>query len=276
VTHDGSLISIVEMIGAQALVGADEFNQIYEGLATSLQTRMSRPGHSIQVFFNYDIEAIEKQIKDTLNPARQTAHRLNLELKDLFNEKERFLSEYCAEEKVFFVLWTRPASLTKEQYKKAMKEKQMDDFAKRHRMFQAGSFPPGARVWVLDETRKGKTEPVYQGPYQVVQRTSGGSYVLKDQNGIIGRNVPIHLLKLQKKKGMPDISDESLYFVNKIHQHRGIAGKREYLVEWKGIKNKTWEPEQNMVDYEVVRNYWRRVKKQDVKDKESMSPVRGV
>jgi hypothetical protein len=187
-------------------------------------------------------------------------------------ELEEFVDIWCKRlNNMLSLVWPSIYEKTK-----AMKEKQKDDFAKRHRMFQAGSFPPGARVWVLDETRKGKTEPVYQGPYQVVQRTSGGSYVLKDQNGIIGRNVPIHLLKLQKKKGMPDISDESLYFVNKIHQHRGIAGKREYLVEWKGIKNKTWEPEQNMVDYEVVRNYWRRVKKQDVKDKESMSPVRGV
>ncbi len=124
VSHDGSLISIVKIIGAQALLGASEFTRLTEGLTTGLQTRMSRPGHAIQVLFNYDREAVRNSIHEILEPARQTAKRLELNLADLFEEKERYVADYCAEETVFFVMWTRPGILTAEQHKRTIKDKQ--------------------------------------------------------------------------------------------------------------------------------------------------------
>jgi len=124
VNHDGSLLSVIRIIGAQALLGTSEFNRLRDGLTTGLQTRMSRPGHAIQVLFNYDREAAKSAIHEILAPARQTANRLNLELKDLFKEREEFIASYCAEESVFFVMWTRPTILTAEQYKRTMKDKQ--------------------------------------------------------------------------------------------------------------------------------------------------------
>jgi intracellular multiplication protein IcmB len=53
----------------------------------------------------------------------QTAKNLELNLTDLFEERVSYLSEYCAKESVYFVLWTRPSGLTGEQYKRAMKDK---------------------------------------------------------------------------------------------------------------------------------------------------------
>ncbi len=124
VAHDGSLISVIRIVGAKALLGAPEFERLHEGLSVSLRSAMSRPGHALQVLFNYDREAVVDTIRDILEPAQDTAHRLNLELDDLFNERVRYLSGYCAQESVYFVLWTRPKVLTSEQLKGANKEKQ--------------------------------------------------------------------------------------------------------------------------------------------------------
>lgn len=124
VTHDGSLVSIIRVIGAQALMGSAEFERLHEGLTTGLQTRMSRPGHAIQVLFNYDRDAVVNTIHEILDPARQTAKRLGLTLTDLFEERERYIASYCAEESVYFVLWTRPGMLSVEQQKRTTKDKQ--------------------------------------------------------------------------------------------------------------------------------------------------------
>ena len=123
VAHDGSLVSILEIRGVKALAGAEEFNRIQEGLLLSLQTRMSKAGHMMQVHFNYSKDQVKNEITNILEPARETAKRLDMSLSDLFDERVEFLSQYCAHETVFVVLWTRPASLTKEQFKEAGKKK---------------------------------------------------------------------------------------------------------------------------------------------------------
>lgn len=123
VAHDGSLISVLKVHGVRALVGTPEFDQIQAGLSQAWQSAMSRPGHAIQVFFGYDREPIKAQISEALAPAGQTAERLNLDLADLFRERINHLSNYCASEEVFIVLWTRPGLLSKEQLQKANKEK---------------------------------------------------------------------------------------------------------------------------------------------------------
>lgn len=123
VAHDGSLVSILKVQGVRGLVGNPEFEQIQEGLAQAWQSAMSRAGHAIQVFFNYDREPVKEQIEDALAPAVQTAEQLGLDLNDLFRERVNHLSRYCAEEDVFIVLWTRPALLSREQLQKANKEK---------------------------------------------------------------------------------------------------------------------------------------------------------
>lgn len=123
VSHDGALISVLRLHGANTLVGPEEFERIHSGLCQSLQTTMGQPGHTLQVYFSYDEDAVKSELTDILNPAKQTAARLDLDLQDLFQERVNHLSDYCAHETLFLVLWTRPNSLTKEQYKRSLKEK---------------------------------------------------------------------------------------------------------------------------------------------------------
>ncbi len=123
VANDGSLISILRVDGVTSLIGQPEFDHIQQALRQSLQTTMSQPGHVIQVLFSYDKDDVTDEINHIFTPARDTAERLNLGLDDLFVERERFMSEYCAHEELYFVLWTRLKSLTHEQVKRNKQEK---------------------------------------------------------------------------------------------------------------------------------------------------------
>ncbi len=123
VARDGSLISVVRVYGVTKLIGQTEFDAIHSGLTQSLQATLKRPGHVVQVYFAYDREAVKPEISDILAPARATAKRLNLDLDDLFNERVNYISQFCAHEELYFVLWTRPYSLTSEQLNRANKDK---------------------------------------------------------------------------------------------------------------------------------------------------------
>ncbi|MCX7118032.1 MAG: type IV secretion protein IcmB [Legionellales bacterium] len=123
VFHDGSLVSILRVEGVTALAGADEFDRLVEGLTNAFQPAMGRPGHALQVYFSHDKQNIKKLIRDIYAPAEATKKRLDLNLDDLFSERVDFLSQYCAEERVYFVLITRPFNLMSDQLKIAHKSK---------------------------------------------------------------------------------------------------------------------------------------------------------
>ena len=123
VNHDGSLLSVLKIEGVTALAGAEEFDRLVEGLTNAFQAAMGRPGHALQVYFSHDKQNIKKLISDIYSPAEATEKRLELNLDDLFSERVNFLSQYCAEERVYFVLFTRPFNLPADQLKAAGKAK---------------------------------------------------------------------------------------------------------------------------------------------------------
>ncbi len=123
VARDGSLISVIRVFGVTKLIGTDEFNSIHAGITQSLQPTLKREGHVVQVYFSYDRGAVKPEIEEILSPAKATATRLKLNLDDLFKERVDYLSKFCAHEELYFVLWTRPYSLTNEQMDRASKEK---------------------------------------------------------------------------------------------------------------------------------------------------------
>jgi hypothetical protein len=116
-------------------------------------------------------------------------------------------------------------------------------------------FPDGARVMSLDPIKGDKLSPRYEGPYTVVRRTTGGSYVLKDGTGeLLGRNFAPSQLKLV----LDDFEDTETYEVEKILDHRDVPGEGvEYYVSWKGYKERTWEPQKNFVERKCITDYWK-------------------
>ena len=123
VARDGSLVSVIRVFGVTKLIGQEEFDNLHQGITQSLQSSLKRNGHMLQVYFSYDKDAVKEEISDILSPARATAKRLRLDLDDLFSERVNYISQFCAHEELYFVLWTRPHSLTNEQLSRANKDK---------------------------------------------------------------------------------------------------------------------------------------------------------
>lgn len=123
VARDGSLVSLIRCHGVTFLVGPEEFERIHQGVTHSFRTALSKSGHGLQMFFSHDKEFIKDDLTRILAPARQTAKQLSLNLDDVFAERIDFLSRYCAEEAMYFVLWTRPSCLTKTVFDQSVKNK---------------------------------------------------------------------------------------------------------------------------------------------------------
>jgi intracellular multiplication protein IcmB len=123
VANDGSLVSVLKLSGVTTLIGQEEFDHILNGVQHSLQTVMSQPGHVIQVLFSHNKDEVKDEIRGIFKPASETAERLELQLNDLFKERENYLSGYCAHEELYIALWTRLKSLTTEQMNRAKKDK---------------------------------------------------------------------------------------------------------------------------------------------------------
>ena len=60
---------------------------------------------------------------------------------------------------------------------------------------------PGEVVWIVDVTRSSKWEPVYEGPYTVLQQHRGGTYSLLDATGeLLLRRIPISQIRIDSDR----------------------------------------------------------------------------
>ena len=122
VASDGSLVSYVKIQGSRQLVGEEEYAHLIEGATLKIGARFDRVGHAMQVYFVRDPERIAEHLEDLIKPSRQTAKDAELDVADVFNERVRHLSRFLSFEESYFVLWTRPSVLTKNELKRAAKE----------------------------------------------------------------------------------------------------------------------------------------------------------
>ena len=122
-SHQGDLISIIQISGVDTLIGVDEFNRIKDSMQKTLATPMSHIGHAVQIHFNYNPIRAKDEIRSSTRGSRQACEEIGIDLTDLFDEKEDFLARYTSHEAIHIVLWTRMTSLTDEQQRRANKER---------------------------------------------------------------------------------------------------------------------------------------------------------
>lgn len=192
VGRDGSLVSVIRVFGVTRLIGNEEFERIHSGLTQSLQATFKRPGHILQVYFSYDRATVKPEIEDILSPAKGTAKRLKMDLEDLFRERVDYLAKFCAHEELYFVIWTRPYSLSSEQMKRAGKDK-------------------------LKFIRENKITPFYNGQNLIAAipdlRESHSSFVRSIVSDLNGLNVYCKLLEVHdagyaiRSSAEPDFTD---------------------------------------------------------------------
>ena len=122
----------------------------------------------------------------------------------------------------------------------------------------------GTQVMAVDSTKESKWDPVYEGPFTVVQQHAGGSYSLQDATGEV----------------LPSDNNSEHFTVKKITNHRLKHGKYEYLVRWKGWKPEDdfWVKEKDFDDTAIIKKYWKSiaVKKPTKSNKKSAKQKRVI
>ncbi len=122
VASDGSLLTYVRIHGSRQLVGEEEYNHLIQAATLKIGARFDRQGHALQVYFVRDPDRIKSHLEELMHPSRQTAIDTGVAVKDIFDERVRHLSRYLSYEECYFVLWTRPSVLTKNELQRAVKE----------------------------------------------------------------------------------------------------------------------------------------------------------
>lgn len=118
-SSDGSLITYVKVDGSRQIIGEEEYNYLIEGATIKIGSRFDRQGHALQVYFVRDPNRITRHLEDMLRPSRLSAESIGMDVQDIFDERVRHLSRYLSYEECYFVLWTRPSILTKNELKRA-------------------------------------------------------------------------------------------------------------------------------------------------------------
>lgn len=121
VDENGSLVSIIRFNGTLSMQGKSKFNDVVNKLSQQLGAYMRGNEHQIQVYYSYDPDNVERRIEHAQIPSKQTASDLEMEMDDLFEDRASALKRWCAEEEIYFAVWTFPAALTKEEMKQAMR-----------------------------------------------------------------------------------------------------------------------------------------------------------
>lgn len=127
---DGSLVTYVKVDGSRQIIGEEEYNFLVEGSTIKIGSRFDRLGHAMQVYFVRDPNRISRYLEDLLRPSRLTAEAIELDVKDIFDERVRHLSRYLSYEECYYVLWTRPSVLTKNELKRASAESRKKKWVK--------------------------------------------------------------------------------------------------------------------------------------------------
>ena len=112
---DGSAASVIAFRGSKKMIGVAELEGVVNSLSGAMSTMMGNSGHSLQIYFSRNPDDSRLLVEDILSPGRAVADSLNMDLSDLFAEDSQFMPKWIAKEDIYFVLWTKPSILSKEE-----------------------------------------------------------------------------------------------------------------------------------------------------------------
>ncbi len=122
VAEDGSLITYVRVEGTRQIIGDAEFKKIIEGATIKIGARFDRQGHAMQVFFVRDPGRVTHHLNSLIKASQTSAFNTGLDMDDVFEERIKHMAGYLSYEECYFVLWTRPSAMTKNELQRVAKE----------------------------------------------------------------------------------------------------------------------------------------------------------
>ena len=128
-TDDGTLVgrrgercTFVRVMGLRRMTLRADVEAIAEGLRIDLSGSMEGAGHAIQAWYACDPDLSGPDIERHLSGSRLIARELGLNLTDIFTERTRLWPRIMRWEACYFVLWSKPALLNREERKQAAEE----------------------------------------------------------------------------------------------------------------------------------------------------------
>jgi intracellular multiplication protein IcmB len=115
VAEDGSLVSFISVDGSRQIIGATEYQRIIEQGTIKLGSRFDRAGYALQVVFIRNPDRIGRELRTLMMANKRAADTVGLDLEDLIDERAHNLRDYLAWEECYFIVWTRPSALTKQE-----------------------------------------------------------------------------------------------------------------------------------------------------------------
>lgn len=197
-------------------------------------------------------------------------------LQDYSSVQDRLLTTEELKQRLHEVVCTVYESMDKAaQQRFTARRKALDE----RRKVKSKPLPVNTIVMLVDQNKGSKMEPHYVGPYRVCKADRNNAYSLISSDGsLLGRKVPFSQMKVVS---FPDAGGEAKgedtewgfvpdgqFLVDKIMDHKGREGRRQFLIRWKGFdaSHDTWEPEGNIHDVKCKGDYWaRRAQQQDAK-----------
>jgi hypothetical protein len=127
---------------------------------------------------------------------------------------------------------------------------------------------PGTLVNIRNDGINSKLDPIFKGPYTVVEMDNKQNYTLKHATGeVLKETIPRQKIKIINKK-----VDNNTYEVEKILDHKIENNITYYHVKWRGYDETTWEPEVNFNTMGVINKYKRDIK--NGKPNKNLEPTR--
>lgn len=148
------------------------------------------------------------------------------------------------------------------------KAQSIQAFTKNHLIIK-NPYPLGALVMLFNHTRSSKLEPIYEGPYTIIQTDRNFTYTVRDNAHNVKTKVPISHMKLISKipidlSALPDSflpppGDSA--DIKAILAHSPFENTFDYLVQWKdSLLSNTWIPADSFDDIQIIRDYWKSIK----------------
>ncbi|MDR1052158.1 MAG: hypothetical protein LBP95_14045 [Deltaproteobacteria bacterium] len=115
VADDGSLVSVLGVTGALAMVPEEDLGGAVALLAEKTRTLLERPGHHLTMNFAYDPAAARGELAENFRPSRVSAGECGLDLGSVLDGWERALVQKCGGESFQLAYWTTPELLPEKE-----------------------------------------------------------------------------------------------------------------------------------------------------------------
>lgn len=119
VARDGSVGFMVEVDGAQTMVGVAEWNKIVNILSQEISALLPNEGRMLQCAFQYDPESNHKITDTIVKRRKEQSRRLGLNWDDIHEASGTALAKYLVEEQNLWCFWLMPSTVTDHERKQA-------------------------------------------------------------------------------------------------------------------------------------------------------------